>query len=96
MSEIQTTALSRWILAVAIVGAGLICLTVASHVRGAAAPVAQVHSSPIMTATVPPSTESAHAAVGPGITPPLSQALPIAKYRFGYLEFENDPDASTE
>jgi hypothetical protein len=96
MSEIQRTALSRWILAVAIVGAGLVYLTVASYVRGAAAPVAQVHSSPIMTAAVPPSTESAYAAAGPGTVPPLWRALPIAKFRFGFLEFENDPDASTE
>jgi hypothetical protein len=94
VQAIQTAARSRWILAVAIVGAVLVYLTLALYVRGAAAPIAQVHSAPIAKATVPPSAESAHAAAGANTTP--SPALPIAKFRFGYVEFESDPDASNE
>lgn len=93
---IQATVLPRWRVAVAIAGAGLVYLTAWSHGRGAAAPIVQTHSPPTVKATVPPSAESADAAAGPSTAPPSSLTLPTAKYRFGFLEFENDTDASTQ
>ena len=85
----------KWILPVAIIGAGLVYLSVASHEPGAAALIGRARSTPIVKVTVPPGAESAHAAAGPSTMPAASPALPIAKFRFGFLEFEDDADAST-
>jgi len=94
VQAIQAVSRLRRILAIAIAGAVLVYLTLALYGHGAAPPIAQVHGAPIAKATVPPSAESAHAAADANTTP--SPALPIAKFRFGYVEFENDPDASNE
>jgi hypothetical protein len=89
---VEATALPKWMLAVAIIGAGLAYLTVVSHERGTAA---HERSTSFVKAKVPPSAESAHAPGGPGTVPPSSPTLASTKFRFGFLEFEDDPDAST-
>lgn len=89
----HATTLSRGILALAIIGAGLVSLTVASHVRGATAPIEQVRSTPIIELIVPPGAESVHPAAALSGTQPSSPTLADAKFRFGFLEFEDDADA---
>jgi hypothetical protein len=94
---LRATELSRWILALAIIiSAGLVSLTVAAHVRGDAAPIGHVHSAQIIKVIVPPSPESGRERAGPSSTYPSSPVLTGLRFRFGFLEFEDDPDASTE
>ncbi|HEY7550678.1 MAG TPA: hypothetical protein VH913_14320 [Hyphomicrobiaceae bacterium] len=76
--------LSRWIFALAIMGAGVLSLTVVSRVRGAAAPI------PTIKVIVQPSTESTRAAPTPS-----GPAFSDATFRFGFLEFEDDAHASS-
>ena len=92
----RATTPSRWLLAAAIIGAGFGSLTVASHVRGAAVPIEHVRSTPVVKAIVRAGVESAHTAAGPGSARPSSPAFSGAGFRFGFLEFEDDPDASAE
>jgi hypothetical protein len=91
---IHATTLSRWILAVAIIGGGL-AYTVASRVRGSAAPIEHIRSTPVVKVIVPASVENAHTA-GTRSARPSSPTLSGAKSRFGFLEFEDDPDAPAE
>jgi len=84
------------ILAAAIAGFGLVHLTVASHVREAAAPVAHVRSTPYVDMIVPASVESGLAEAVPSSAQPSLPAIPIPRFRFGFLEFEDDFDASTK
>jgi hypothetical protein len=68
-------------------------LAVASHERGTAAPIGQIRSTPVVNTIVPASAHTAAA--------PRSDRLPLpafsgARFRFGFLEFEDDPDASAE
>jgi hypothetical protein len=86
-------ALLRWILALAIMGAGLVSLTAASHVRGATAPIEYVRPTPIIELIVSPGAENVHPAAALSGTQPSSPTLADAKFRFGYLEFEDDADA---
>ena len=81
------------LLALAIMGAGAVSLTVVSHVRGATAPIAQIRGSPIIRPTVPPSTEDPHVAVSASGAQSLSPEFSGTKFRFGFLEFEDDADA---
>jgi len=92
---IHATTLSRWILAVAIIGGGL-AYTVASRVLGSAAPIEHIRSTPVVKVIVPASVENAHTAVGPRSARPSSPTLSGAESRFGFLEFEDDPDAPAE
>jgi len=92
---IHATTLSRWILAVAIIGGGLAYLTVASRVRGSAAPIEHIRSTPVVKVIVPASVENAHTA-GTRSARPSSPTLSGAKSQFGFLEFEDDPDAPAE
>ena len=78
----NATTLSKWVL-VAMIGAGLSYLILGSHVRGVAA---QIRDSPAATVNVEASVEMARAPTGGAGT----------KFRFGFLEFEDGPDASTE
>jgi hypothetical protein len=89
---IQAMGLWRWILALAIMCTGLVSLTVASHVRGAAAPIGHARPTPVIELIVSPSAESAQPAAAASGTQP-SPALSDAKFRFGFLEFEDDVDA---
>ena len=82
------------ILAVAIIGGGL-AYTVASRVRGSAAPIEHIRSTPVVKVIVPASVENAHTAVGPRSARPSSPTL-SGKSRFGFLEFEDDPDAPAD
>jgi hypothetical protein len=79
-------------LAVAIIGGGL-AYTVASRVRGSAAPIEHIRSTPVVKVIVPASVENAHTA---GPRSASSPTLSGAKSRFGFLEFEDDPDAPAE
>lgn len=90
---IQTTALTRCMLAVAIIGAGLVSLNVASHVRGDTAPIEHVRT-PIVSLIVPPGPETVRRAAALSDTQPSSPALSSARFRFGFLEFEDDADAA--
>jgi hypothetical protein len=69
---------------------------VASHGRGAAAPIGQIRSTPAVTTIVPASVETAHTAAGPRTAGPPLLPRAGAKFRFGFLEFEEDPDASAD
>ena len=86
-------AAKSWILPAAIVGAGLVGLTVVSHGRGAAALVGQIRSSAMVEAIAPASSESAPAAMAPSIAPPAA-VLSDVRCRFGVLACEDAADAS--
>jgi hypothetical protein len=88
----RATTLSRGILALAIMGAGLVSLAVASHVRGATAPIEHVRTAPIMKLILPPGPETARPAAATSGTQRSSPAL-SSGFRFGYLEFEDDANA---
>jgi hypothetical protein len=88
--------LLRWILALAIVGAGLASLTVVSHVRGATAPIEQIRSGPIIMPAPLPGAESADGATGLSGAQPSSPVLSAAAFRFGFLEFEDDTNAPSK
>ena len=88
----HATTSAKWILAAATIGAVLIFLPIASHVRGSA-PIEQIRGTPVVKTNVPAGVESAHAAAGPGSALPASPGIPDARFRFGFLEFEDDPDA---
>jgi hypothetical protein len=90
---IKTMALSRWILALAIIGAGLLSLTVASHVRGATAALEHARSTRTIKVIVPPSAESTRAAPVPSGAQPPPPAFSDVTFRFGFLEFEDDAHA---
>jgi hypothetical protein len=92
----HATMLSRGILALAITGAGLVSLTVVSHVRRATAPIAQIRGSPIIMPTVPPSAEDPYVAVGASGAQSSSPEFSGTSFRFGFLEFEDDADAPAE
>src|SRR5262249_49432363 len=91
----QATALSRWLLALAIICAGLVSLTVAAHVREDAASIEHIRSAPIINVIVPPSSEGPRVADAPSPTPPSPPAFSEARFRFGFLEFEDDADAAS-
>jgi hypothetical protein len=55
----HATTLSKWMAAATIIGAGLFCLNVVSHVRGTAAPIAQFRSTSVVQTIVPASVEGA-------------------------------------
>jgi len=90
---IRAMAPSRWILALAVMGAGLASLTVTSHVRGATAPVGHARIIPTIKVIVPPGTKSTHAVTALGAAQPVSPAFSDATFRFGFLEFEDDAHA---
>jgi hypothetical protein len=77
-------------------GAGLVSLTVASHVRRATAPIAQIRGSPIIMPTVPPSAEDPSVAVGASGAQSSSPEFSDTRFRFGFLEFEDDADAPSK
>ena len=81
------------ILALAIMGAGLLSLTVVSQVRGATVAIEHARITPIIKVIVPPSVESSHAAAGPIGSQAASPAFSNATFRFGFLEFEDGADA---
>jgi len=90
---IKAMALSPWILALAIIAAGLASPTVASRVRGAAAPIEHARTTPATNVIVPPSAESTRAAPVPAGAQPSPPAFSDVTFRFGFLEFEDDADA---
>jgi hypothetical protein len=73
------------LVAAALVGAGLASLAVASHRRGAAVPVEAVET------IVPAGVERTFTTTAPNLARPPSPALRDARFRFGCLEFEDDP-----
>ena len=87
--ESRMTTLSRSILALAIMCAGLMSLTVASHVRGAPGSIEQSRGSPITRPIAPPSAKSVRNAADPSGAQSWSPVLASAKFRFGFLEFED-------
>jgi hypothetical protein len=77
----DATRLSLWILALAIMGVGLVLLTAIPHVRGATAPIVQIRSGPITRPTMQSSAESVHAAAGLSGAQWSSPALSRGKFR---------------
>lgn len=92
----HAATLSKWMLAAAIIGAGLVYLTVASDVRGAITPIEQIRGTEVVRTIVPERVETPHATAEPSgaraSLPPFSGS----RFRFGFLEFEDDPDALVE
>jgi hypothetical protein len=89
---VQARTVSKWSCAAAIIVAGFLYLTVASHVGGAVVPIEQIRSPAIGKTIVPGSVENPHLAAGPGRASSSSPVLPAARFRFGFLEFEDNPD----
>jgi hypothetical protein len=90
---VHATTLSRWILVMTSIGAGLACLALASYVHGVAAPITPTPSTPAVATIVPASGRGAHAAAAPSGVRQPSSGIPDTRLRLGFLEFENDPDA---
>jgi hypothetical protein len=84
---------ARLILALAIMGVGLLSLTVASPVGRATAATEHARTASIIKVIVPPSAESSHAAAAPSGALPSSAAISKALFQLGFLEFEDDADA---
>ena len=93
---IRTTTVPTWMLPVVIIATGLAYLTVALHKHGAAAPIEQSRRPPIAKGIVPAGVEYVHSAAGAGSAHPLPPALSSTSFRFGFLEFEDDPNASAK
>jgi hypothetical protein len=89
---VLTRTQSKRVQAAAIIGAGLVSLAVASHMRGATAPTEQVRSARIL----PASQEGAHGVIAPTGASVASPSASIARFRFGFLEFEDEHAASAE
>jgi hypothetical protein len=77
-------------------GAGFLSLTLLSHVRGVTAPIEHAQIVPTNKMIVPPSAEGTRAAPAPSGALPSSPALSEARFRFGFLEFEDDPNAPSK
>ena len=69
-----------------------IYLLLGPHVRGFAEPLDHRRGSPVIKAIVPGSLQIAPAAANPSNARPVPLDQPATKFRFGFLEFENDPD----
>jgi hypothetical protein len=69
-----------------------IYLLVGPQVRGFAGPL-DLRGSPLIKAIVPGRLEIAPAAASPSSARPAPSDQPPTKFRFGFLEFEDDPDA---
>jgi hypothetical protein len=81
------------LLALAVMGAGLLAVSVVSHVReGAAANARTVPTSNVMVA---PRAEGPRTAAAPSPALPSPPAFSEARFRFGFLEFEDDADAAS-
>jgi hypothetical protein len=93
---IRTNTVPTWMLPVVIIATGLAYLTVALHKHGAAAPIEQNRRPPIAKGIVPVDVEYVHSAAGAGSAHPLPPALSSTNFRFGFLEFEDDPNASAK
>lgn len=87
----NATMLSKWILVAAMSGSGLIYLPLGSYLPGGAAPLDQIRASPAVEAIVPARLETT--GTGPSSARPSFPAESGTKFRFGFLEFEDDPDA---
>lgn len=84
--------LLRWMLAAAIVGVGLAYSTIISDVRGGGVLVQQLRGAEIVKTIGPPSVQTTHTAAAPGSPCASLSACSGARFRFGFLEFEDDPD----
>jgi hypothetical protein len=93
---IRTTTVPMWLLPVAIIATGLAYLTLASHEHGAAAPLEQSRRPLIAKEKVPAGAEDVRLTPGAGGAHPLPPAFSSASFRLGFLEFEDDPDASAK
>jgi hypothetical protein len=92
----RTTTVPTWMLTAAAIAAGLAYLTVASHNHGAAARIEQSRRPPIAKGIVPADVEHVHLPARTDSPQPLPPALSGVSFRFGFLEFEDDPDASAK
>ena len=70
-----------------------IYLLVGPSVRGFAWPLDHLRDSLVIKAIVPGRLEIAPAAASPSSARPVPSDQPATKFRLGFLEFEDDPDA---
>jgi hypothetical protein len=85
------TALAKLLLVASMLAGALIYPILGS--RRVAAPLDEHRGGPAVRVFVQASVENARTAADPGNAGPASPALSGARFRFGYLEFEDDPDA---
>lgn len=88
----NTTALAKLALVAAMLAGKLICLFFGSLWAGSPLPLDRNRGGP----AVPASVEGAHAAANPNSARPPSPGVSEVRFRFGFLEFENDPHAPAE
>ena len=82
-----------WLSASVIIGAGGVYLAAVSQLPRAAPPIDQICRTQVVK---PASVQLPHATVGPSSTRPSPFGKSGTSFRFGFLEFEDDPDASAE
>jgi hypothetical protein len=92
----RTTTVPTWTLTAAAIAAGLAYLTVALHNHGAAARIEQSPRPPIAKGMVPADAEHVHLPTRADSHQPVPPTLSGVSFRFGFLEFEDDPDASAK
>jgi hypothetical protein len=93
---IRTSILQTWILPAAIVATASAYLTLAWHQHGAAAHIEQSRGAPIAQEIAPAGVSYLHSAAGADSAHSLPPAFSSASFRFGFLEFEDDPVASAK
>ena len=82
----NATTLSKWILVAAVIGAGLIQLLLGPGLLGVATSLDQIRGGRAVNVALPASVEIAREPSGE----------PGARFRFGFLEFEDDPEAPAQ
>ena len=82
----NTTTLSNWILVAAVIGAGLIQLLLGPDLPGVAASLDQIRGGRAVNVALPAGVEIARVPSGES----------GARFRFGFLEFEDDPEAPAQ
>ena len=96
LSHIRTSMVRMWILPAAIGATGLAYLTLAWHEHGAAAHIEQSRRAPIAKEIAPAGVRDLRSTAGADSAHPLPPAFASAGFRFGFLEFEDDPHASAK
>lgn len=89
--------LLAWILVAALVTVASGHFAVTSHKHEASAVIERNPSPVPIEQLATPGATSARSSAGPDVAQSsLSQSLPVTRFRFGFLEFEEEPDAPTE
>ncbi len=89
---IHAAPLSRLVLAAAVIAAGLGSLSLIADVRGAGTPIPEPRGFPPGEGIPWPETANAHRLGGAGTAASRPPAAFDPRYRFGFLEFEDDAE----